>query len=89
MRPLLRDGDHVLVVALPPKPGTVVALLHPRLGRMVKRLGLDGTLHSDSSEGTASDRLGLLSDATYLGRAVLRARGLKQLRARRPYSPRA
>ena len=89
MRPLLRDGDHVLVVALPPKPGTVVALLHPRLGRMVKRLGADGTLHSDDPEGTGSNRLGLLSEATYLGRAVLRARGLRPLRARRLCSPRA
>ena len=89
MRPLLRDGDHVLVVALPPKPGTIVALLHPRLGRMVKRLGADGTLHSDDPEGTASDRLGLLSEADYLGRAVFRARGLRPLRARRPCSPRA
>ena len=84
MHPTLREGDIALALPLRPREGTVVALHHPRLGRMVKRLGPDGTLHSDSPNGTASERLGTLSEARYLGRVVLAVtpRGVRRVRRR-------
>ena len=91
MRPTLAPGDVVLCLGSRARSGDVVVVLHPRLGRMVKRVGLDGSLVSDSSEGTESSRLGSVADCKVLGRAVIRIgpKGIRRLRVRRPCSPRA
>ena len=92
MEPTLSDGDHIVCVrAQAARPGFVYWLCHPRLGRIVKRVGADGRLHSDCAEGTDSGRLGGVEECHVLGRAVLavRADGVRRLPARRPYSRRA
>ena len=76
MLPTLRPGDRLVVVALPPRVGDVVALHHD--GRvMVKRVAaIDGsrvTVHGDNAAASTDSRtFGAVSLRSVLGRAVYR-----------------
>ena len=92
MEPTLSDGDHVICIRPRSlRPGSVYLVRHPRLGRMVKRLGADGRLCGDSDDSTGPDRLGPIAECEVLGRAWLAVRpsGVTRLRARPPCSRRA
>lgn len=76
MRPALEPGDRLVVVALPPRVGDVVALEHG--GRvLVKRIAaIDGdqvVVHGDNADAsTDSRRFGPVPRSALLGRAIYR-----------------
>ena len=85
MAPTLAPGDYVLCGKSRLREGAVYVVVHPRLGRLVKRLGPDDALLSDG-EGAEPDRLGSIADCEVLGRAwlAIRPSGVRRLRVRSP-----
>jgi nickel-type superoxide dismutase maturation protease len=81
MRPALEGGDRLLVVALRPRPGDVVAVVDPRDPDrvLVKRVASvdpqygDVTVLGDAPEASTDSRVfGAVAPSLVLGRAVYR-----------------
>ena len=85
MAPTLAPGDYVLCGKGRLREGAVYVMVHPRLGRLVKRLGAGGALLSDG-EGAEPERLGTVQECKVLGRAwiAIRPSGVRRLRVRSP-----
>lgn len=86
MSPTLDDGDYVLIF----KPrtlrvGFIYVVNHDRLGRLIKRLSAietsGMTLDGDNPASTSSDKIGVVTQDQFIGRAVLAIspKGLKRL----------
>ena len=86
MEPSLQSGDYlILTKARSLRPGFIIALMHPRLGRMVKRIthieGDEIYIAGDNRESTTAERLGVICVSDVLGRArwVITPRGMRRL----------